>query len=95
MDFLSLGYFGLFLISFFAATLLPITSEGVLVLFLLSGFDPWVCLLIATAGNTLGGTTNYALGLLGNPEKMKSRLGNPERQIQSRGKDNPSLPIPR
>ncbi len=82
MDFLELGYFGLFLICFLSATLLPLASEGVLLLFLLGGFDPWLCLLVATIGNTLGGTTNYAIGLLGNPERLKKRLGKPERFIK-------------
>lgn len=79
MEYLDFGYAGLFLICFLAATILPLTSEGVLVVFLISGFDPWFCLVIASTGNVLGGTTNYLLGLIWNPEKLNKRLGSPQR----------------
>ena len=82
MDYLEFGYFGLFIISFLAATILPLTSEAVLLLFLASGFDPMVCLLVATIGNSLGGVSNYGLGMIGHPEKMKARFKNPRRFIQ-------------
>lgn len=79
MNYLDLGYTGLFVISFLAATLLPLTSEGVLLLFLTTGYDPWLCLAVASTGNTLGGLTNYLIGRAGNPEWLKKRVGKPER----------------
>lgn len=79
MEYLDFGYAGLFLICFLAATILPLTSEGVLILFLISGFNPWLCLLVASIANTLGGMTNYLLGLIGNPEKLRRRLGSAQR----------------
>lgn len=79
MEYIEFGYAGLFLICFLAATILPLTSEGVLVVFLIGGFDPWICLLTASIGNVIGGTTNYLLGLIWNPEKLKKRLGSPQR----------------
>lgn len=60
------GYFGLFLASFLAATVLPFYSEAILALMLLGKFDPWVCIIIASVGNWLGGMTSYYLGYLGN-----------------------------
>ena len=78
MDYIELGYFGLFLICFLAATILPLTSEGVLVLFLAGSFDPVICLCIATLGNSLGGLTNYGLGMVGKPDSIKKRFKNPQ-----------------
>nr|WP_198924592.1 YqaA family protein [Enterobacter kobei] len=53
----------LFASSFLSATLLPGNSEVVLVAMLLSGVSqPWLLVLIATMGNSLGGLTNVILG---------------------------------
>jgi membrane protein YqaA with SNARE-associated domain len=71
MDLISLGYFGLFLAAFLSATILPMSSEGILLLMLTQNFDPWMCLLIATVGNSLGGLTNYGIGMLGDPNWFK------------------------
>ena len=60
-DALSLA--SLFASSFLSATLLPGNSEVVLVAMLLSGVSqPWLLVLIATMGNSLGGLTNVILG---------------------------------
>lgn len=74
MDFFELGYWGLFLIAFFAATILPLSSEGVLVALLIANYDPFICLIVASFGNILGGLTNYYIGRLGNP-KWLLKLG--------------------
>lgn len=66
MEFLSdYGYWGLFLSSFSAATILPLSSELVLGSLLAHGFDPCMSVGVATIGNVLGSVTNYGLGLLG------------------------------
>ena len=67
MEWIDWGYFGLFVASFLAATVIPLSSEALFVLMLFH-FDPWICLVVATAGNSLGGWLNYGLGYLGNPE---------------------------
>lgn len=60
-DLLSLT--SLFASSFLSATLLPGNSEVVLVAMLLSGVSqPWLLVLIATMGNSIGGLTNVILG---------------------------------
>lgn len=70
-DLLSLA--SLFASSFLSATLLPGNSEVVLVAMLLSGVSqPWVLVLIATMGNSLGGLTNVILGRFF-PLRKKSR----------------------
>ncbi|TCD13268.1 DedA family protein [Lelliottia amnigena] len=70
-DLLSLT--SLFASSFLSATLLPGNSEVVLVAMLLSGVSqPWLLVLIATMGNSLGGLTNVILGRFF-PLRKKSR----------------------
>lgn len=79
MEYIEYGYFGLFVVCFLSATILPLSSEGVLILFLSLQFDPLHCLIIASIGNTLGGTTNYALGKIGNPSTLEKLFKRPER----------------
>ena len=70
-DALSLA--SLFVSSFLSSTLLPGNSEVVLVAMLLSGVSqPWLLVLIATMGNSLGGLTNVILGRFF-PRREKSR----------------------
>ncbi|EKS6646304.1 YqaA family protein [Enterobacter hormaechei] len=70
-DALSLS--SLFASSFLSSTLLPGNSEVVLVAMLLSGVSqPWLLVLIATMGNSLGGLTNVILGRFF-PLREKSR----------------------
>ena len=82
MDFISLGYIGLFLAGFLSATILPMNSEFVLIALLVQNFNPWTCLAIATVGNSLGGLTNYWLGHLGNPLCFK-RFGISEEKLMT------------
>lgn len=60
--FIELGFIGLFLIAFLAATILPLSSEVVLTALLLNGWPPAEVVIVATTGNVLGSLTNYALG---------------------------------
>lgn len=54
---------GLFLSAFLSSTVLPGTSEVVFVVLAARGDLPsWSLLAIATAGNTLGGMSSWALG---------------------------------
>lgn len=54
---------GLFGTAFLAATLLPMSSEAVLAALRVAGRqEAWLLLAVATAGNTLGGLANWALG---------------------------------
>ncbi|NKB55747.1 MAG: DedA family protein [Alphaproteobacteria bacterium] len=57
------GYLGLFATAFLAATLIPVSSEVVLgALTAAEGFDIWLLVAVATAGNTLGSVINWLLG---------------------------------
>lgn len=58
------GLSTLFVVAFVSATLLPMASEPAL--FGLLKLNPelfWPAILVATAGNTLGGALNWAVGL--------------------------------
>ena len=59
------GVAGLFVGSFLAATLVPFSSDAMLVGMLLAGGNPLYCLVSATVGNWLGGLTSYAVGWAG------------------------------
>jgi len=62
-DLIAGGYAGLFLTAFLAATLLPLSSEAVLVaLGNAEGFDVILLFGLATFGNTLGAVVNWGLG---------------------------------
>jgi membrane protein YqaA with SNARE-associated domain len=61
----SLTYAGLFAASFLAATVLPFSSEVLLVALLLADNSPVYCVVTATLGNGLGGMSSYGLGYLG------------------------------
>ena len=57
-------YLSLFAISFFAATILPFSSELTLAgLIATSNYDNLVLLVVASFGNVLGSVVNWALGL--------------------------------
>ena len=61
------GYLALFLLSFLASTVVPLGSEWLLVALVVAGYDPVLCVSVATAGNTLGACTTYGIGLFGGP----------------------------
>jgi len=82
MDFYALGLFGLFLITFIAATLVPLASEAVVIAYLYFDYSMLSVFIVATAGNTLGSYVNYFIGLLGNP-KWLLRIGVSELKLAS------------
>lgn len=61
------SYPALFLLSFLASTILPLGSEWLLATLVVQGKDPLMSVAIATAGNTLGACTTFAIGLYGGP----------------------------
>ncbi len=73
-SFAELGYLGLFVAAFLAATILPLSSEVVLSALLLNGGSPIALFTVATAGNVLGSLTNYGLGYWAGPKVAKKWL---------------------
>ncbi len=62
---LDLGYAGLFIGSFLAATIFPFSADVLLVGMLVAGGSPWAVIGIATVGNFIGGLTSYGVGRIG------------------------------
>lgn len=59
------GYAGLFLSALLAGSIVPFSSELVLVALVKLGLSPTLCVLSAALGNTVGGMTCYYMGRLG------------------------------
>ena len=72
---LSWGYPALFLLSFLAATVLPLGSEWLLVTLLSHGYAAEPVVLVATAGNTLGALTTWGLGMWGSDWLVQRVMG--------------------
>jgi membrane protein YqaA with SNARE-associated domain len=79
---IDLGYWGLFLASFLAATIIPFSSEFVLSGILAAGGDPVLSLATATLGNWLGGLTSYWIGWLGKFEWIEKYLSIPKEKLE-------------
>ncbi|MCZ7382686.1 MAG: DedA family protein [Candidatus Methanoperedens sp.] len=62
---LNYGYFGLFVASFLASTILPFGSEGILLFLVYEKFNIPALVLVASAGNYFGACTTYYIGLKG------------------------------
>lgn len=73
--YIELGYLGLFVASFLAATLIPFSSEIVLSVLIANDYDFVYCLSVATMGNWFGGISNYTLGYIGNWQTLEKYFG--------------------
>ena len=59
------GYLGLFISALLAGSIIPFSSELVMIALVKVGLSPALCVLAATLGNTIGGMTCYYMGHLG------------------------------
>lgn len=75
------GYWGMFLSAFLAGTILPFSSEAVLLACVGLGLDPVWSTLATTAGNTLGGLTCYWIGHLGKMEWIEKYFKVDQKQL--------------
>ena len=75
---LDLGYWGLFIGSFLAATVVPFSADVLVIGMLVAGGSPWAIIIIATTGNFLGGLTSYGVGRLGKWEWIEKLGVKPE-----------------
>lgn len=69
------GYLGLFLSALLAGSILPFSSEVVMVALVQMGLSPVCCLLAASLGNTIGGMTCYLMGRLGRTDWIERYMG--------------------
>lgn len=79
------GYAGLFISALLAGSIIPFSSELVMLALVKVGLNPAICVLAATLGNTMGGMTCYYMY---NPQiemfarfKMKSSFHKTKRII--------------
>lgn len=86
------GYWGLLIGSFVAGSVVPFSSEAVLLACIGLGLDPALCVVSATVGNVAGGMTCYGMGCLGNMEWIekyfhvgKDKIEKAERFVHGRG----------
>lgn len=78
----SIGYWGLFFISFLSATIIPFSSDAFVAGMITLKFNAWWVFIIASVGNTLGGMTNYYIGKAGKTEWIKKYLRISDKKIQ-------------
>ena len=70
--FADLGYLGLFISCFLAATfIIPFSPEVILGILIVKGFNLQLTILIATIGNWMGGMTSYYIGRIGDWKKIE------------------------
>ena len=65
---IDMGYPGLFVSAMLAGSIVPFSSEIVLVVLIKLGFDPLYSVVWASLGNTAGGMSCYYIGYLGKIE---------------------------
>ena len=83
IEWVELGLIGLFIASFLAATVVPFSSEIVFSALIAAGFGTWECIIVATAGNWLGGMTCYGLGRAGKIEWIEKYLRVKKEKMES------------
>ena len=76
------GYWGMFLSAFLAGTILPFSSEAVMLACVGLGLDPVLSTLATTAGNALGGLTCYWIGHLGKMEWIEKYFRVDHKQLE-------------
>lgn len=76
------GYWEMFLSAFLAGTILPFSSEAVMLACVGLGLDPVLSTLATTAGNALGGLTCYWIGHLGKMEWIEKYFRVDHKQLE-------------
>lgn len=86
------GYHGMLVAAFLAGSFIPFSSEAILTALYASGLQLWPLILMATAGNVLGGVFNYSVGRLCNEAWVyrifrvkEERLEKTKERIRRRG----------
>ena len=76
------GYLGMGVLAFLSGTVVPITSEVLLVFFLKLGLNAIGITLVATLGNTLGGITCFMIGYLTNKQHVQKLFKIPDKRMK-------------
>jgi len=84
MEWISLGYWGMFLAAFLAATFIPLGSEIVFTGLLGLNLNVYTLTVVATLGNVAGGLFTYYLGSLGRWNWLEKWFKISEENIKSK-----------
>lgn len=76
------GYWGMLISAFLAGSILPFSSEVVMVALLAAGLNPILLIIYGSVGNVMGGMLNYALGRLGKLEWVEKHMHVKHQSIQ-------------
>ena len=68
------GYWGMLLSAVLAGSVIPFSSEAVMVGLQAAGLKPWPLILYGTVGNVMGGMINYGVGRLGRTDWIEKYL---------------------
>ena len=86
------GYWGMFLSAILAGSVVPFSSEVVMLGLLAVGLDKWWLIIAATVGNVLGAILTYYMGRLGRIDWIekyfhvkKEKLDKTQRWLEGRG----------
>ena len=69
------GPWGMFIAALLSGTILPFSSEVVMVGLLAVGVSPWTLLCAASVGNVIGGITCYYIGRATTPKRIQQIFG--------------------
>lgn len=81
---IELGYWGLFLASFLAATVIPFSADVLLGIMMVGDFDPLLLWIYASSGNWLGGLVTYWMGYLGKWEWIEKWFRVSRKKVEER-----------
>lgn len=68
------GYWGMLLSAVLAGSVIPFSSEAVMVGLQAAGLKTWPLILYGTVGNVMGGMINYGVGRLGRTDWIEKYL---------------------
>ena len=68
------GYWGMFLSAVLAGSVIPFSSEAVMVGLQAAGLKAWPLIFYGTVGNVMGGMINYGVGRLGRTDWIEKYL---------------------
>ncbi len=76
------GYWGMLISAFLAGSILPFSSEAVMVGLMAAGLAPTPLIIYGTIGNVAGSLFNYGVGSLGNMEWIERYLNIKEESLK-------------
>ena len=76
------GYWGMGVMAFLSGSVLPLTSEVLMILLAGMGLNSWGLVLVSTIGNTIGGVTCFYTGRIVKKESVGRFFKVPEKRMR-------------